>query len=83
MAWIWMIVIGFVVGILAKLIVPGKNEPQGFILTTILGIAGSFVGTYAGRFLGLYAEGQTTGFIGSVVGAVILIFVYQFATKKR
>ena len=66
---IWTIVIGFVAGVLAKFLTPGDtHEPQGFILTTILGIAGAFVMTYLGQALGWYQEGQATGFFGATLG---------------
>jgi uncharacterized membrane protein YeaQ/YmgE (transglycosylase-associated protein family) len=74
---LWTIVIGFVVGIIAKLIMPGdRTEPKGFILTTILGIVGAFVATYLGQAVGWYQPGESAGFIGGVVGAVILLFIY-------
>ena len=81
MQLIWTLVIGLVVGALAKLLMPGK-DPGGFILTMLLGIAGSFVGTYAGRMLGLYSEGQSAGFIMSVIGALILLAIYHFVRKR-
>jgi uncharacterized membrane protein YeaQ/YmgE (transglycosylase-associated protein family) len=74
---LWTIVIGFVVGIIAKLIMPGdRTEPKGFILTTILGIVGAFVATYLGQAVGWYQPGESAGFIGGVVGAVISLFIY-------
>lgn len=79
----WTIVIGFIAGIVAKFIMPGKNEPQGFVLTAILGIVGAFVASYLGQALGFYQPGQGAGFIGAVVGAVIVLFVYGMITKNR
>lgn len=76
MSIIWTIVIGFLAGALAKLIMPGK-DPGGFIITILLGIAGSFLFTYVGQFLGIYQAGETAGFIGAVVGAIILLAVYR------
>jgi uncharacterized membrane protein YeaQ/YmgE (transglycosylase-associated protein family) len=70
------IIIGFVVGVIAKLIMPGK-ENMGFIVTTLLGIAGSFVATYAGQAVGWYEAGEGAGWIGSIVGAFILLFIYN------
>ncbi|MGH7872697.1 MAG: GlsB/YeaQ/YmgE family stress response membrane protein [Candidatus Binatia bacterium] len=70
------IIIGFVVGVIAKLIMPGK-ENMGFILTTLLGIAGSIVVTYLGQAVGWYEAGQSTGWIGSVVGAFLLLWIFQ------
>ena len=70
------IIIGFVVGVIAKLIMPGK-ENMGFIVTTLLGIAGSLVATYIGQAVGWYAAGQGAGWIGSIVGAFVLLWIYQ------
>src|SRR5262249_37633974 len=83
--WIlWTIVIGFVAGVLAKLITPGdRHEPQGFILTTLLGIAGAFVMTYLGQAVGWYQEGQTAGFIGATLGAVVILLVWGVIASKR
>jgi uncharacterized membrane protein YeaQ/YmgE (transglycosylase-associated protein family) len=64
---IWTIIIGFIAGVIAKLITPGKNEPAGFILTTILGIVGAFVATFLGQALGWYRPGEGAGLIGAVV----------------
>ena len=83
MGILWTIIIGFIAGVVAKFIMPGKNEPQGFVLTAILGIVGAFVASYLGQFLGLYAPGEGAGFIGAVVGAVIVLFVYGMITKNR
>ena len=76
MGIIWTIVLGFIIGVLAKLLHPGK-ENMGFIMTTLLGIAGSLVATYAGQAIGWYEAGQGAGWIGSIVGAFILLWVYQ------
>lgn len=76
MSILWTIIIGFVAGVIAKFIMPGPNEPSGFILTTILGIIGAFVATYLGQAIGWYGPGQGAGFIGAVVGAIIVLFVY-------
>jgi uncharacterized membrane protein YeaQ/YmgE (transglycosylase-associated protein family) len=83
MGIIWTIVIGFVAGVIAKFIMPGKNEPSGFVLTTILGIVGAVVASYLGRALGWYAPGEGAGLIGAVVGAVIILFVYGLIAKRR
>ena len=83
MSIIWMIIIGFLAGIVAKFIMPGNNEPSGFILTTILGIAGSFVASYLGQALGWYKAGEGAGFIGAVVGALVLLLIYGFVAKRR
>jgi len=81
MSLIWTIVLGFVVGVVAKLIHPGR-ENMGFILTTLLGIGGSLAAGYVGQALGLYQAGQGAGFIGSLIGAVVLLFVYGAVRKK-
>jgi uncharacterized membrane protein YeaQ/YmgE (transglycosylase-associated protein family) len=84
MSILWTIIIGFVAGLIAKFIMPGDNEPSGFILTTILGIVGAFVATYLGQAVGWYKAGEGAGFIGAIVGAVILLFVYGlFAGRQR
>jgi len=84
MSILWTIIIGFVAGLVAKFIMPGDNEPSGFILTTILGIVGAFVATYLGQAVGWYKAGEGAGFIGAIVGAVILLFVYGlFAGRQR
>jgi uncharacterized membrane protein YeaQ/YmgE (transglycosylase-associated protein family) len=83
MSIIWTIIIGFVAGIVAKFLHPGSsNEPSGFILTVALGIAGSLVATYLGQALGWYRAGEGAGFIGAVVGAIILLVVWGFLAPK-
>jgi len=81
MYWIWLILIGLVIGAVAKLIMPGK-DPGGFIVTILLGIAGSIVATWLGRAIGWYQEGQSAGFIMSVLGAVLLLAIYHFIRKR-
>jgi uncharacterized membrane protein YeaQ/YmgE (transglycosylase-associated protein family) len=84
MSILWTIIIGFVAGVIAKFIMPGDNEPSGFILTTILGIVGAFVASYLGQALGWYGPGEGAGLIGAVVGAIIVLFVYSlFAGRQR
>jgi uncharacterized membrane protein YeaQ/YmgE (transglycosylase-associated protein family) len=80
---IWTIIIGFVAGVIAKFLMPGKNEPSGFILTTILGVVGAFVATFLGQFFGFYRPGEGAGFIGAIVGAVIILFVWGYFAKKN
>ena len=70
------IIVGFIVGVIAKLIMPGK-ENMGFIITTLLGIAGSIAATYAGQTVGWYSAGEGAGWIGSIVGAFVLLWIYQ------
>jgi len=76
------IIIGFVVGVIAKLIMPGR-ENMGFIVTTLLGIAGSLVATYVGQAVGWYEAGQGAGWIGSIVGAFLLLWIYQKLTSRN
>ena len=83
MGIIWTIVIGFVAGVIAKFIMPGSNEPSGFVLTTILGIVGAFVASYLGQALGWYRPGEGAGLIGAVVGAIILLVVWGAIAKRR
>ena len=78
------IIIGFIAGVVAKLITPGgNNEPQGFILTTALGIVGAFVATYLGQALGWYGADQNAGFIGATVGAVLILLAWGLIQKGR
>ena len=83
MSIIWTIIIGFLAGVVAKFIMPGDNEPSGFVMTTILGIVGAFVATYLGQILGWYKAGEGAGFIGAVVGAIIVLLIYGFIAGKR
>jgi len=74
---LWIIVIGFVAGIVARFLAPGPNNPQGFILTTILGIVGAFLATFIGQAVGWYRLDQGAGLSGAVVGAVVVLFVWH------
>ena len=76
---IWIIMIGFVAGVLAKLITPGDNEPQGFIFTTILGIVGAFVASYLGQAVGWYGPGEG----GAVLGSVIVLLIWGLTIGRR
>ncbi len=78
---LWTLLIGLIVGAVAKFLMPGK-DPGGIIITMLIGIAGSLVATYAGRALGWYQEGQAAGFIMSVVGAVVLLALYHMIRPK-
>jgi uncharacterized membrane protein YeaQ/YmgE (transglycosylase-associated protein family) len=78
----WTLVIGLIVGIVAKLLMPG-NDPGGFIVTALLGIAGAFVAHAIGRAAGWYAEGEPAGFIASVIGAIILLILYRLLIGRR
>ena len=77
---IWTILIGFIAGLLARAVLPGNNS-MGFILTSVLGIAGSLVATYAGQAMGWYAAGAGAGFIASVVGAAVLLGVWHLVSR--
>ena len=79
-SFIWTIIIGLVVGALAKLIMPGK-DPGGIFVTILIGIVGSFIGTYAGRLLG-FGEGYSAGIIMSILGSLLLLFLYRLITKR-
>ena len=83
MSILWTVIIGFVAGVIAKFIMPGPNEPTGFILTTILGIVGAFVATFLGQALGWYRPGEGAGLIGAVVGAIIVLLVYGMVANRR
>ena len=82
MSIIYTILIGLAAGAVAKFLMPGK-DPGGIIITILLGIAGSVVFTYIGQFLGMYQEGETAGFIGAVIGAIILLAIYRLFKKRR
>jgi uncharacterized membrane protein YeaQ/YmgE (transglycosylase-associated protein family) len=82
MSIIWAIIIGFLVGIVAKFLMPGR-DPGGFFITAILGIVGALVATFLGQALGLYADGQSAGFIASVIGAIIVLAVYHMVRGRR
>ena len=81
MTIIWIILVGFVVGLLAKMLTPGR-DPSGFIITSAIGIAGSLLATFGGQALGLYRAGEPAGFIGSLVGAIILLAIYHLVRPK-
>lgn len=84
MSILWTIIVGFIVGVIAKFIMPGdKSEPKGFILTAVLGIVGAFVATYLGQSVGWYRAGESAGFLASVVGAIILLFVYGLVVGRQ
>lgn len=82
MTILWTILIGFIVGLVAKFLMPGR-DPGGFIITVLIGIAGSFVATYLGAAMGWYQNGETAGFIAAVLGSIILLIVYRLLTGKR
>jgi uncharacterized membrane protein YeaQ/YmgE (transglycosylase-associated protein family) len=74
---IWIIIVGFVAGVIAKLLSPGPNNPAGFILTTVLGIVGAFLATFIGQSIGWYRADQGAGFIAATVGAVVVLFIWN------
>ena len=82
MGLIWTIIIGFVAGVIAKLIMPGDNEPSGFILTTLLGVVGAFVASFLGQRMGWYGQGEGVGLIGAAVGAIIVLLVFGMLRKR-
>ncbi|MBC8035737.1 MAG: GlsB/YeaQ/YmgE family stress response membrane protein [Rhizobiales bacterium] len=82
MGIILTIIIGFVAGLVAKFIMPGKNEPSGFVMTTILGIVGAFVASYLGQAMGWYTPGEGAGLLGAIVGAVIVLFVWGMVANR-
>ncbi len=80
---LWIIIIGFVAGIIARMLAPGPNNPAGFILTTLLGIAGAFVATWIGQAIGWYRASEGAGLLGAVVGALIVLFVWHRLVVHR
>jgi len=74
---LWIILIGFIAGIVARILAPGPNNPQGFILTTVLGIVGAFLATYLGQAVGWYRVDQGAGVIGAIVGALVVLFIWR------
>jgi uncharacterized membrane protein YeaQ/YmgE (transglycosylase-associated protein family) len=80
---IWIVVIGFVAGMIARFLSPGSNEPKGFILTSLLGIAGAFVATFLGQMIGWYRADQGAGFIAATVGALIVLFIWNRLVAHR
>jgi uncharacterized membrane protein YeaQ/YmgE (transglycosylase-associated protein family) len=75
--FLWIIIIGFVAGIISRLLMPGPNTPKGFVVTTILGMAGAFLATIVGDAAGLYRPGQGAGLIGATIGALVILFVWN------
>jgi len=74
---LWIIVVGFIAGIIARMLSPGPNNPAGFILTTLLGIAGAFLATWIGQAMGYYSPNQGAGFITATIGALIVLFIWN------
>lgn len=82
MGILWTILIGFIVGLVAKFLMPGR-DPSGFIITVLIGIVGSVIASYLGGALGLYQVGETAGFIAAVLGAMLLLFIYRMVSGRR
>ena len=82
MSILWTIIIGLVVGIVAKFLMPGR-DPGGFVITAVIGIVGSIIATYLGQALGFYQSGQSAGFIAAVLGSIILLFLYRMVTGRK
>ena len=80
---IWMIIIGFIAGLIARVLSPGPNEPKGFILTTALGIAGAFLATFIGQTIGWYRVDQGAGLIAATLGALIVLFIWNRLVVHR
>lgn len=80
---LWIIIIGFIAGVIAKFIMPGPNEPSGFIMTAILGIVGAFVATFVGQAIGWYGPNDGAGLIGAIVGAIIVLAIWGFVAGRR
>jgi uncharacterized membrane protein YeaQ/YmgE (transglycosylase-associated protein family) len=79
---LWTILIGLVAGAIAKFIMPGK-DPGGFIITILIGIAGALIATYLGHLIGWYQAGQSAGFIGAIVGSILILLVYRLIKRKQ
>ncbi len=82
MGILWIVIIGFVAGLIARFLSPGPNNPSGFILTTILGIAGAFLATWIGQAIGHYGPDQGAGLITSVIGAIVVLFIWHRLVAK-
>jgi uncharacterized membrane protein YeaQ/YmgE (transglycosylase-associated protein family) len=82
MHFLWMLIIGLVIGAIAKFIMPGK-DPGGIIVTMLIGIVGAVIAGFLGRALGWYHEGEPAGFIASIVGAILLLIVYRMIVGRR
>ena len=83
MAFLWIILIGFVAGLIARLLSSAPNKPSGFLLTTVLGIAGAFVATFIGQSVGWYAPDQGAGFIAATLGAIVVLFIWSRIAASR
>lgn len=82
MGFLWIVLVGFVAGMIARWLSPGPNNPTGFILTTVLGIAGAFLATFIGQAVGWYRADQGAGFITATIGAVLVLFIWNRLVTK-
>ncbi len=83
MYYVWIALVGFAAAVIGKLILPGPNGPRGIIGTALVGIVGSFVGTFLGQFFGFYRAGENAGFLGSIVGAIAVLVIWDLVFKKK
>ena len=83
MGILWTIIIGLVAGVIAKFITPGRNEPQGFVMTAILGVVGAFLATWLGQALGWYGANEGAGLIGAVIGAILVLLIWGALSRRR
>jgi uncharacterized membrane protein YeaQ/YmgE (transglycosylase-associated protein family) len=80
---LWIVLIGFIAGIIARVVSPGPNNPGGFVLTVVLGIVGSFLATFIGQMVGWYRPDQGAGFIAATLGAIIVLFIWNRLVARR
>jgi uncharacterized membrane protein YeaQ/YmgE (transglycosylase-associated protein family) len=80
---IWTIIIGFAAGIIALFLMRGENKPSGFVLTVLLGIAGAYVATFLGQFVGYLRPGEQVGFTGQIIGAIVVLFIWGMIARKK
>lgn len=80
---VWAIIVGFFAGVIARLVTPGGPQPRGFILTTVLGIVGAVLATWLGQAIGLYGPGDTTNFLGQIIGAIIVLLIWRQVVRPR
>ena len=83
MSILWIVVIGFIAGLIARWLAPGPNNPGGFLLTTVLGVIGAFVATFLGQSMGWYRPDQGAGLIGATVGALVVLFIWHRLVANR
>lgn len=83
MGFVWTIIIGFVAGLIAQVVTPGRDQPSNFVLTTIVGIVGAVLATWLGQALGWYGAGEGAGLIGAVVGAIIVLLIWSAIARRR